>query len=374
MIVDSLAPAFSETGAVVTCNPAAGYPLSIQAQIVPVQEGEGDPSPENVRPISGWDAANLWVGGKNLFDPGKAIYNPDYWSYDEEKNEWKAEESQATFFYVVLNLKPGTYTLTAQVTELSGDIARLLVRTGDGVALAQKNFNSVGDMLLEWDCEAEGTYRIGAGGLSTGKVYIKDVMFSFGSDSPAYEPYQGQTITIPFGQNVYGGTLDWTTGVLTAKWKKIPLLSASKFSVYRETGITIPGFLDYSPVAGTGVGVCSHAPLSKDLNTPGVVYGWGSTSLYWIGVLSEIGVTTVAEFQSWLNAQSEEGTPVEMCVPTSEPITIQLTPQEILALSGVNTICADTGDVTVSGRSDPNAVIQQLAARIAALESAATQI
>lgn len=54
--------------------------------------------------------------------------------------------------------------------------------------------------------------------------------------------------------------------------------------------------------------------------------------------------------------------------------TIQLTPQEILALSGVNTIYTDTGDTTVSGRADPTTIINQLAERIAALESAATNI
>ena len=54
-----------------------------------------------------------------------------------------------------------------------------------------------------------------------------------------------------------------------------------------------------------------------------------------------------------------------------EPVTIQLTPQEILALSGTNTIYTDTGDTTVSGRADPNTIIQQLAARIAALEGQA---
>ena len=51
-----------------------------------------------------------------------------------------------------------------------------------------------------------------------------------------------------------------------------------------------------------------------------------------------------------------------------EPVTIQLTPQEILALSGTNTIYTDTGDTTVSGRADPNTIIQQLATRIATLE------
>lgn len=34
----------------------------------PVQEGEGDPSPENVRPITGWDGVTIDARGRNLFD------------------------------------------------------------------------------------------------------------------------------------------------------------------------------------------------------------------------------------------------------------------------------------------------------------------
>lgn len=34
----------------------------------PVQEGEGDPSPENIRPISGWTGLNIYQQGKNLID------------------------------------------------------------------------------------------------------------------------------------------------------------------------------------------------------------------------------------------------------------------------------------------------------------------
>lgn len=36
--------------------------------IEPVQSGSGDPSPENVRPITGWTGANVYRTGKNLFD------------------------------------------------------------------------------------------------------------------------------------------------------------------------------------------------------------------------------------------------------------------------------------------------------------------
>lgn len=82
-----------------------------------------------------------------------------------------------------------------------------------------------------------------------------------------------------------------------------------------------------------------------------------------------LGLSTVDEFKSWLDTQD-----VQIVYPMQEPVTIQLTPQEILALSGTNTIYTDTGDTTVSGRADPNAVINNLAQRIAALESAATGI
>ena len=40
----------------------------IVAMIEPVQSGTGDPSPDNVRPISGWTGANITRTGKNLLD------------------------------------------------------------------------------------------------------------------------------------------------------------------------------------------------------------------------------------------------------------------------------------------------------------------
>ena len=56
------------------------------------------------------------------------------------------------------------------------------------------------------------------------------------------------------------------------------------------------------------------------------------------------------------------------------PTTIQLTPQQITALSGTNTLYTDSGDTAVSGRADPVWLTQSLMERIAALESAATNI
>ena len=58
-IVDTLCPAFSVSGNPVTCNPVEGYPLSAVVTLEPKQAGSGDPSPDNVRPISGYDSVTV---------------------------------------------------------------------------------------------------------------------------------------------------------------------------------------------------------------------------------------------------------------------------------------------------------------------------
>lgn len=58
-IANAMCPPFSVSGPIVQCTPVANYPLSVQVETTPTQEGAGDPSPENVRPIVGWDAVTI---------------------------------------------------------------------------------------------------------------------------------------------------------------------------------------------------------------------------------------------------------------------------------------------------------------------------
>lgn len=60
-IVDTLCPAFEETGNPVTCYPVANYPLGVTVSWEPRQSGEGDPSPENVRPIVGRESVSVTI-------------------------------------------------------------------------------------------------------------------------------------------------------------------------------------------------------------------------------------------------------------------------------------------------------------------------
>ena len=58
-IVDTLCPPFSVSGNPVTCNPVEGYPLSAVVTLKLKQAGSGNPSPDNVRPISGYDSVTV---------------------------------------------------------------------------------------------------------------------------------------------------------------------------------------------------------------------------------------------------------------------------------------------------------------------------
>lgn len=58
-IVDTLCPPIEETGNPVVCYPVAGYPLDVTVSWGPTQEGSGEPSPDNVRPIKGRDSVTI---------------------------------------------------------------------------------------------------------------------------------------------------------------------------------------------------------------------------------------------------------------------------------------------------------------------------
>lgn len=239
-IISQLCPPFEVSESIVTCNPIEGSTLNVLVQIEPVQEGTGDPSPENVRQIKGWEAVKL--------------------THNEKE------------------------------------------------------------------------------------------------------------ISIPLGQTVYGGTLDVGSGVLTVD-RVLKTLSGSENwllnfdeskSLYWHS--IVLSDLEFADDLQVGKSISSHFK-----------YGTNIENGFWFANLGKNlrianNMSTVEEWKGYLISESSSGHPVQVVYYIATPVTLQLTPQEILALSGENTIYADTGNVTVSGYSDPTAIINSLADRIAALE------
>ena len=278
----------------------AGKIKNLAVDIYPVQSGSGDPSPDNIRPITGWTGAKMTRAGKNLLR------------------------------HVVTNVV-SAYGLTL-IPNDDGSVRITGTPTnGSTPVLLSRQTLSQGDWILP-----AGTYTINRGSLSANdKVYLQVVPFSgttlfsrntaipytyaenksirfidigvnpndgnaidftiypqleLGSTATAYEPYNGSTYSITFPSaagTVYGGTLDVVNGELVV----------DRAQIANYNGETLPGeWISDRDVYAAGASPTTGAQVVYELATP---------------------------------------------------ITYQLTPQEISTIIGTNTIYADTGDTSV---------------------------
>ena len=168
------------------------------------------------------------------------------------------------------------------------------------------------------------------------EVWVKD---EYDTSLPATA-----TVTFPDGQTVYGGTVDFTTGLLTVDRASVDLgtldwtLSGSRFqsnSLIEDIKTSPTDYFSYL--------LCS---ILKPDNSPITTQTKDNTiatynkRLY--ALASAYGDATA--FKNAMNGQ-------QLVYELATPITYQLTPQEIITLVGVNNIWADTGDVSVKYRT-----------------------
>ena len=172
--------------------------------IEPIQAGSGDPSPSNVRPISGWTGINVARTGKNLFDKtaqdvmhGYAVSATSGTTYIASSGIWAASG--------FMPVKGGNQYI------ISGDTAAndLAFYDANKVFISGVSDGSLAIMAPANACYARIDYTI---------ANEDRIQFEQSSAATAYEAHQGETYTISFpteAGTVYGGTLNVTTGKLT---------------------------------------------------------------------------------------------------------------------------------------------------------------
>ena len=172
-----------------TANPMPSLEISIE----PVQSGSGDPSPSNVRPISGWSEANVTRTGKNLYDKTKVTNNKYLTSTGEmmNSNSWRITdfiEVEQSIVYDGISI-PGEAPYSCWFD-------------------ANKNF-------IESFKQQTG--------INTIKVPLNAQYIRFSivvTDIDSFNVAEGSTTSIPFHDSsdnpitVYGGTLNVTCGEL----------------------------------------------------------------------------------------------------------------------------------------------------------------
>ena len=185
------------------------------------QAGTGDPSPENVRPISGRTSVDVTRCGKNLLN--------DAQFQDSEKHGITFTkiapgivhvEGTATSFsdsfvvYDVPKLPSGKYYGIRSETKAVFNIVVKKAATGSNIY-----YNVYGGVTIEPGDEVQYYYiNVTSGNIVNGNVYIFLAPGETAFSKDDFEPYQGSTTTLTLPETIYGGTVDAVTGVGSKEW------------------------------------------------------------------------------------------------------------------------------------------------------------
>lgn len=360
--VNRLTSPFSKNGDVVVCNPVEQHPLNAKSIVAPVQVGSGDPSPSNVRPISGFTGAKLTKCGKNLLPPvfGSKTNNGVTFTVNSDGTVTANGTATATAIamFDAFMLPAGDYVLSGGGTVWVG----LEVTDANGT----KRYYASTSYVPNYNFTLTGTetgirsyFRVDAGITANNLTAYPMIRLASIIDA-AYEPYHGETFSSSFGQTVYGGTMDWNKGEMVVEWAAIDG-GTRNWSVYND-GVQV--FLaDGNPtkIFGAFNIISSHYKTSKSALVSQMdnmeIKGSQSSGAIFV---RDTRYTDPAAFKAAMSG-------VQICYQIQTPIAIQLTPQQILGLKGVNTLYSDCGKTDVSGRIDPEWMNEQLKNAIIAL-------
>lgn len=371
-IVDMLCPPLEATGNPVQCYPVAGYPLGVKATWRPRQAGTGDPSPENIRPITGLDGVQAVRYRKNLamIQPEIVDTTPQVvvdlgadMHFDAITVSFACKNLTMTYANsacVDFRLADGThnYKIWSRFKINGASIGGNA--NSDGLAVLTVNDITFCQLVVYWMSDSYSL--LGA------DTELSNFMVELGSTATSYTTYTGTTATLDLPSTVYGGEVDLATGGGVETWETTVLSGAENWVMSDNNIVTY--ISNAAPI--TKDGTCSHFKYLVSAFGDGI-YCLETNGTMTIALGSVLSAQYTTEtWASYLAAQAAEGTPVTIAYKLATPTSITATGgQQIDALAGVNTVITDADSLTVTGRADPVATVQALADRVAALEQAA---
>lgn len=315
---------------------------------------------ENIRPIKGRDSVMVERCGENLIDSDRVTEVSAAYGLTTQYVSGKitisgiysrlSTNSSFSFMYLSYKLPPTT-KFAALDLKTSGCKLR-------GIRFTNEERNKIAIDLNE---------------LTTGeKAEISFYLIAYvGTTAPTtYTPYIGQTNTLTLPETVYGGEVDAVSGDAKETWKTITLdgtetwIKGSPIEGVYSYFVPAAVSATYMPIATTSTEVCTHY---KILN-----YNDGTESAFLSGepyvYINTSRFNSVEELKSYLAAQNDAGTPVQIAYKLAEPIPFTATgAQPLPALAGVNTVLTDADSATVTGRADPIKRITDLEAAVASI-------
>lgn len=323
---------------------------SLVVNIEPVQSGTGDPSPTNIRPISGWDEVKLNRTGKNLVDVADGNVN---------------ETAKVTPYFI---LPKGTYSYSCDVMRTDGGYCRLsLYKENNAIAETSSNYsgNTYARGTLTFTLAEDTSVALGLQFLTSYSVInYKNVQLELGSTATDYEPYQGSTKQISLPSTVYGGEVSVVDGNGTSTMGMVDLgtLNWGKDTVGDNWAFyaSVPDAKAYYYAENINI-LCEKYKAMQVTNQYVNDLTCFLKTNHQLFVIDKT-YTDPADFKASLNG-------IHLCYELTTPTDLTTTPTEVKSLLGDNNVWADAGTVEVEYRADTTLAFNKLLARIEALES-----
>jgi len=306
-----------------------------QINLVPVQSGSGNPSPDNVRPISGHTEVDLLRVGKNHFDT--SLLPVDNFGITIEQTSDGGIRIHGTPTY---STGYKSFVVGGWVTSLIGKTCTLSVdqkKVGIGWAVGTGDLNlTMADTVnkktgtittITESCKINISYNVG----TIDETYYPQL--ELGSTETAFEPYLGHLYQVPIGSTVYGGTDEMVSGNLS---------DDTACDIYNgtETGwstrTTAGGFRLFERTLSTSViapssqvGLCNELKWRLDLDEE---YSYRIYSLT-LSVRIGSSASSLQDFYDWLDAHN-----LQITYPRATAVAISHAPQQIETLAGQNNL------------------------------------
>lgn len=355
-IVDTLCPPIQATGNPVVCHPVEGYPLGVSVDFAPIQEGAGDPSPENIRPIKARESVDVLRCGVNVLDPHlieDAVFKPygltiTHIGGGKVHIEGVFTKATPEGSFVILRTKQ-------HILGGKGLKAHAFVTKGNLKVISAYGFRNVGEnviaLLVDW---APGTAI---------DIEVQIVVTPKDITPIAFTPYTGQTATLTLPTPCYGGKLDAVSGKGQETWA---LATITKVTSATEIGTTMRANVVLSllaKTARTGNAISNYLPEKVDFAADYESFYTNQSLCYIKLAKSRLKTATLEGVNEYLAAH-----PLQVVYKLVTPTPITATGgKPIPALAGTNTLLTDGDSLTVTGREDPAHEMQQLRAAVVAL-------
>ena len=382
-IIDTLCPPLEATGNPVTCEPVAGYPLGVVASWEPTQAGSGDPSPDNIRPISGRDSVKVERCGGNVIEFLRT--NDSHESVkvavDAEKNITLngALTRGANIIIGMCRLHwVAGKTYTMYVKKVGGSAS---LGSGDGITFAYSLFTQDYNRYFRGDTRSTNLDAYIASDAALAETELVFMLqcwragtvfnnFKFqieivpGTTAPTtYTPYIGQTNTLTLPRTIYGGTVDAVTGEGQETWGTETISRIASIDELTSVVRCAATLLQKSVTAKSGSAISNWLGEYVSYVEDKESFYTNQTQIY-----IKISKTRLSSFNvAGVNAYLSEH-PLTVCYKLASPVPITATgAQPIPALPGVNTVLTDADSVMVTGRADPIKRITDLEDAVASM-------